>query len=63
MYHIFIHSSVERRVGSFYVLTVVNSAAMNTGVHISLQIRVFSRYMSRGGIARSYGNSFYLFIF
>ena len=29
---------------------VVNSAAVNVGVHISFGIRVFSRYMSRSGL-------------
>ena len=41
----------------FYVLvTVINSAAKNTGVHVSFQIVVFSIYMSRNGIEGSYGN-------
>ena len=31
---------------------------MNTGVHVSFQIIVFSRYMPRTGIAGSYGRSF-----
>ena len=38
-----------------YVLAIVNSAAMNIGVHISFQTMVFSRYMPRSGIAGSYG--------
>ena len=59
MYHIFfIHSSVNGHIGCFHVLATVNSAAVNTGVHVSFQIRVFSGYMSRSGIAESYGNSF-----
>ena len=39
-------------------------AAMNTGVHISFQIRVFvfSGYMPRSGIAGSYGNSVFSFL-
>ena len=41
----------------FHVLAIVNSAAMNTGVHVSFQITVFSGYMPRSGIAGSYGNS------
>ena len=52
MYHIFfIHSSVDGHSGCFHVLAIVNSAVMNTGVHISFQIRVFSGYMPRNGIA------------
>ena len=42
MYHIFfIHLSVNEHVGCFHVLANVNSAAMNVGVHVSFQIRVF----------------------
>ena len=60
MYHIlFIHSSVDGRLDCFLVLATVNSAAMNIGVHVSFQIRVFSGYMPRSGIAGSYGNSIF----
>ena len=35
MYHIFfIHSSVSGRLGGFQVLAIVNSAAVNMGVHV-----------------------------
>ena len=62
MYHIFfIHSSVSGHLGFLHVLAIVNSAAMNTGVHVSFQIMVFSGYMSRSGIAVSYGNSIFSF--
>ena len=56
MYHIFfIHSSVDGHLGCFNILTIVNSAAMNTGVHVSFQIMVFSGFMPRSGIAGAYG--------
>ena len=48
----------------FHVLAIVNSAAVNTGVRVSMQIRVFvfSMYMLRNGIAGSYGNSIFSFL-
>ena len=56
MYHSFlIHSFFIGHLGCFHVLAIVNSAAMNTGVHVSFSILVSSGYMSRSGIARSYG--------
>ena len=50
MYHhgCFIHSSVCGHLGRFNVLAVVNSAAMNIGMHVSLG------YMPRSGVAESY---------
>ena len=52
MYHIFsIHSSVNGHLGCFWVLITVNSAAMNTGLHVSFRIVVFSGYLPRSGIS------------
>ena len=63
MCHIFfIHSSVDGHLGFFHVLAIVNSAALNIRVHVSFGIRVFSGYMSRNGIAGSYGNSIFSFL-
>ena len=61
-YMLFIHSSVSGHSGHFHVLAIVNSPAMNTGVHVSFTITVLFRYMPRSGIAGSYGNSIFNFL-
>ena len=50
-----IHSSVDGHLGCFHVPAVVNSAAMNSGIHVSLSVLVSSGYMIRSGVAGSYG--------
>ena len=54
-----IHSSVNGHPGCFHALAIVNSATMNTGVHMFLWIMVFSDFMPRSEISGLYG-SFYL---
>ena len=54
-HHFLIHSSVDANLGCFHVLAIVNSAAMNNGIHVSFSILVSSGYMPRSGIAGSYG--------
>ena len=58
MYHnFFIHSSVDGHLGCFYVLAIVNSAAVNIGIPVSFSTMVFSAYMTSSGIAGSYGSA------
>ena len=54
MHHIFIYSSVNGHLSCFHILAVVNSAAVNIGVHVSFWIMVFSGSMLSSGIAESY---------
>ena len=54
MYYIFlIYSSMDGHLGCFLVLATVNSAAVNIGVHVSFEIKVFSGYIPRSGITGS----------
>ena len=50
----FIHSSVNGHLGCFHVLAIVNSAAINTGVHVSFSVMVFSGNMLSSGTVGSY---------
>ena len=54
-HNFFIHSSLDGHLGCFHVLAVVNSAAMNNGIHVSFSLLVSSGYMPRSQIAGSYG--------
>ena len=50
-----IRLSVNGYLGCFHVLAIINSIAMNNGIHVSFSILVSSGYMPRSWIAGSYG--------
>ena len=63
MYHSFlIHLSAHGHLGCFHVLAIINSAAMNNGVHVSLSDLVSSVCYAQSGITGSYGSSISSFL-
>ena len=55
MYHnFFLHSSINGHLGCFHFLAIVNTASVNTGIHVSFSILISSGYMPRSGIAGSH---------
>ena len=63
IYHnFFIHSSVNGHLGCFHAQAVVNSAAVNNGIHMSFSILVSWGYMPKSGIAGSYGGFIHSFL-
>ena len=56
MYHNFlIQSSVDGHLSCFHVRAIVNSAAMNNGIHVSFSVLISAGYMPKSGIAGPYG--------
>ena len=51
MYHnFFIHSSVDGHLDCFHVLAILNSAAMDIGVHVPFSAMVYSGNQCSSGI-------------
>ena len=59
-----LHSPVDRHLGCFHILAIINNAAVNFGVHASFRISVFVlfRYIPSSLIAGSYGSSTFSFL-
>ena len=60
--HFLYNSSVDGNMGCFLLLAIVNNAATNMGVQVSILLWISFAYMSRSGITQSYGNSILNFL-
>jgi len=58
MYIFFIHSSVIGHFDGFHVLAIVNSAAMNIGVHVILNYVLFRVYAQKWDFWVIYSSTF-----
>ena len=56
MYHnFFIYLSADGHLGCFHIVAIVNSAAVNIGVHVSFSIMMSSGCMPSSGIVGAHG--------
>ena len=49
-------TSLSIHIGCVHVLTIVNVATVNTGIHVSFSVRVSPEYVPSSGIAGSFGS-------
>ena len=59
---IIFHCIFDGHLGCFHVQAIVKCATVNTRIHVSFQIMVFSRYLPKDGIVMSYGTFIFSFL-
>lgn len=58
----FVNSPLDRHLGCFCLLAVVNSTALTSAVHVFVSAFITSGYITGSGIAGSHGSSVFNFL-
>ena len=63
-HNFFIHTPIDRHLGCFHILAIINNSVLNIALHVSfcISVFIFFRYIPRSGIAGSYCSFIFNFL-